>query len=393
MTWLRKMVESRIVAKGRLIVVGTRIASVDLYSELRKPENYANGKSPWTYFASPAILEEGKSPEEHVTLWPRSSHPLIKPEEVAAGDVCICQKEECAVPDGDGLFSKWDGVHLEAGPRASNNNTDWALVYQQKSVAEDATFPEHAVQNCTNGARHAGVLKANQSGHPYKGMHGMQIIAGLDPAIKGFAGMVVLAVDRETQKRYLLNAWNLRAPTGEQLKQKMREVTLEYGVNEWRVEKTGLLQFFTQDSELRAWFATRGVRFTEHYTGANKWDANYGVSSLAPLFGEYDKAWDNPNGEWRTITEPLFELPRSNNSDGLKALVHQLITWTPDLDPNKVPCDMVMALWFALVGAREFLGHGGRGNVTSFRRSNKFTSPRSIQKAHTLNLADLRADM
>jgi hypothetical protein len=31
---------------------------------------------------------------------------------------------------------------------------------------------------------------------------------------------------------------------------------------------------------------------------------------MASLFGEYDKRWDDPNGAWRTITEPLIELPR-----------------------------------------------------------------------------------
>jgi len=388
MTWLRKMVESRIVAKGRLIVVGTRIAPVDLYSELRKPENYANGKSPWTYFAAPAILEEGSTPEGHVTLWPKSSHPLIKPDEIEAGDVCICGRRECAEADAEGLFSKWDGIHLEAGPRASNNNADWALVYQQKSVPDDATFPEHAVTRSIQNLRLCGRLEADRAGHPYTGMHGKYVIAGLDPSIKGFAAIIVAAVDRDTQKRFVMNAWNLKAPTKDQLVEKMKQVTEHYEVDEWRVEKTGLLQFFTQDSVLRAWFSTRGVRFTEHLTSKNKWDAGFGVSSLASLFGEYDKAWNDGNGEWREINPPLIELPR-NHKDGIKALVHQLITWTPDLDPNKVPCDMVMALWFLEIGAREHLGYGkGPGTVTAFRRSSKFVSPRRTQQGSTVRLAD-----
>jgi hypothetical protein len=387
MTWLRKMVESRIVAKGRMIVVGTRIASVDLYSELRKVENYANGKSPWSYFASPAILEEGKTPAEHVTLWPRSSHPLIKPDEIEAGDVCICGREECAIADSDGLFSKWDGVHLEAGPRSSNNNSDWALVYQQKSVPDDATFPEHAVTRSINGLRLCGRLEADRAGHPYSGMHGKYVIASLDPSIKGFAGMIVGAVDRETQKRFLMNAFNMKAPTKDQLIDKMKQVTEHYGVHEWRVEKTGMLQFFTQDAELRRWMQNRGVKFTEHMTGSNKWDAGFGVSSLASLFGEYDKAWNDQQGEWREITAPLIELPRPNQ-DGIKTLIHQLITWTPDLDPSKVPCDLVMALWFLEIGAREHLGYGKSGSVTVLRRSSKFVSPRRTQQGTTVRLAD-----
>jgi len=388
MTWLRKMVESRVGAKGRLIVVGTRIASVDLYSELRKPENYANGRSPWSYFASPAILEEGETPEKHVTLWPKSTYPWIRPEEIEAGDICNCGLESCAVPDVHGLYSKWDGVHLENGPRASNNNADWALVYQQKSVPENSTFPEHAIVKATNSQRLCGALEAGKLGHPIKGMHGMYVIGGCDPAIKGFAGIVVIAVDRETHKRYVLTVSNMKAPTTRELQDRMKELTEHYGIHEWRVEKTGLLQFFTQHAEFRQWFQTRGVNFKEHLTGGNKWDAGFGVSSMASLFGEYDKAWDD-DSKWRTITEPLIEFPRPNQ-DGMKALVHQLIIWTPELDPAKVPCDLVMALWFANTGAREHLGIGRSGNVLAFGRGNKFVSPRIAQNRQRVNLADFR---
>jgi hypothetical protein len=389
--WLRREVASRLEASGKLLILGTRIAPVDMYSELMKPENYANRKVPYTYLASPAILEEGKTPAEHVTLWPYCDEPWVRPGEDA--DECICENVACC--DGvevDGVlrYQRWDGVHLEAGPRAENNNTEWALVYQQRSAGEDATFPEHAVQRCVNGVRYIGLLQQDKQGHPYTGMHGKYIIAGLDPSIKGFAGLVVYAVDRETQKRFVLDANNMRAPTKKELEDRMKELTLKYGVDEWRVEKTGLLQFFTQDLALRQWFSTRGIRFTEHFTGANKWDSGFGISSLAPLFGEYDKSWDNPGGEWREVNEPLIELPRPN-LDGMKALIHQLITWTPELDPNKVPCDMVMALWFAEVGAREYLGHGkGRGTVTALGRSNRFVSPRAARNNYSVSLADYR---
>ena len=226
--WLRGMVESRLEAGGKLLVIGTRVSPVDLYSELRKPENYANGRVPWTYLASPAILEEGERPEDHKTLWPWADAPWVSPED-AAMDECLCENTaECSAgfDTEDGRkFPRWDGIHLENGPRASNNNTDWALIFQQSSVADDATFPEYAVQRAVNGSRQAGLLKANTVGHPPLGMNGMYVIAGLDPAIKGFAGMVVVAVDRETKMRYLLNAWNMKAPTAAELKQKMREVT------------------------------------------------------------------------------------------------------------------------------------------------------------------------
>lgn len=393
MKWLRSMVESRLEAGGKLLVIGTRVSPVDLYSELRNPENYGNGNVPWTYLASPAILHEGATPEEHETLWPRASVPWVAKAD-AEMDECLCGEQSCSDGfdyEGERVYARWDGVHLERGPRDSNSATDWALVYQQSAVSENATFPEHAVRKAVNTLRLTGRLQADRAGHPVTGMHGKYVIGGLDPAIKGFAGIVVMAVDRDTQKRFILTAINMKAPTADELKNKMKELSEFYDINEWRVEKTGLLQFFTQDSALRMWFSTRGIRFTEHLTGNNKWDAGFGVSSMASLFGEYDKAWDDPNGGWREITPPLIELPRTNQ-DGMKALVHQLITWTPELDPAKVPCDLVMALWFANTGAREYLGIGRSGNVLAFGRSNRFVSPRQKNR-YTANLADYRQNI
>lgn len=393
MKWLRSMVESRIEAGGKLLVVGTRVSALDLYSELLKPENYANARPPWTYLASPAILEEAAEAKDHVTLWPYAQHPWV-----AAGDEdvdeCLCEDTEACsagvVVDGAQMFPRWDGVHLEMGPRASNNVAEWALIYQQKSVPEDATFPEHAVSRAVNGLRLCGLLEQNRSGHPVKGMHGMYVIAGLDPAVSGHAGITVLAVDKEHDKRYLLAAFNLKAPTQGQLIDKMKQVTEHYLVNEWRVEKTGLLKMFTQTRELRQWLQTRGVKFTPHETNANKWDPSYGISSMGSLFGEYDKAWDS--SEWKEVTPPLIELPRPNQ-DGVKALVHQLVTWTPDLDPAKVPQDVLMSLWFAEIGAREHLGVGRRGAGYRFGAGNPFVSPRSRKNRTVINLADYRQDI
>lgn len=389
--WLRSMVESRLEAGGKLLVIGTRVASVDLYSELLNPENYGNGRVPWTYFASPAILEHGQTPADHVTLWPYAQVPWVDPED-AGLDECLCGDPGCSegfMLGDERVFSRWDGLHLERGPKDSNSATDWALIYQQQSVPEDATFPEWKVNKAINGARLCGRLEPDRIGHPVGGMHGKYVIAGLDPSIKGFAGIIVGAVDRENSKRYILASVNLKAPTVETLRNRMKELTELYSINEWVVEKTGLLQFFTQDPGLRMWFQTRGVKFTEHNTGSNKWDAGFGVSSLAALFGEYDKAWNDQGGEWREITPPLIELPR-NNQEGMKAFVHQLLIWTPQLDPAKTPCDLVMAFWFFEIGARNYLGIGrGRVNTTPMF-SSRFTSPRALKSRTTVDLRDYR---
>lgn len=143
--WIQSEVMSRLTPSGRLLVVGTRMAPVDLYSALQDPHFYPDEESPWTYFAQPAVLEFADDPADWVTLWPRSNQPEIgaKPEQL--------------VQDEDGLYPKWDGPRL-AARRARMNPRTWAMVYMQQHVVEDATFPIEAVNGCVNAQRIAGVL-------------------------------------------------------------------------------------------------------------------------------------------------------------------------------------------------------------------------------------------
>jgi uncharacterized protein (DUF433 family) len=46
MRWLNLEVASRPGMSGRIVVIGTRIAAGDLYSQLRVGENFQSGKSP-----------------------------------------------------------------------------------------------------------------------------------------------------------------------------------------------------------------------------------------------------------------------------------------------------------------------------------------------------------
>jgi hypothetical protein len=74
--WLTQDVRSRLNPTGKLIVIGTRVASVDLYKELRSPDRYPGGLVPWTYLAMPALLETNEDPTKWVTLWPNSDQPF-----------------------------------------------------------------------------------------------------------------------------------------------------------------------------------------------------------------------------------------------------------------------------------------------------------------------------
>ena len=55
--WLQKEVITRLGRHGKLLIVGTRVAPIDLYKMMRDPAQWTGGKSPFTYFSQPAVLE------------------------------------------------------------------------------------------------------------------------------------------------------------------------------------------------------------------------------------------------------------------------------------------------------------------------------------------------
>ena len=90
--WIQQEVLTRVGPTGKILVVGTRVDPVDLYREIRNPDRYPDGESPWTYLAMPAVLEFDEEPDKWVTLWPRSDRPW---------------PNDPVESDGDGLYPRW----------------------------------------------------------------------------------------------------------------------------------------------------------------------------------------------------------------------------------------------------------------------------------------------
>jgi hypothetical protein len=340
MRWLTQEVASRLPGGGgRLLVIGTRVAPVDLYSELRNPERYVSGKSPWTYLACPAVLEFAEDPADWKTLWPKAGVPW---------------EGETAEPDEDGDYPRWDGPHLNR-VRDQVPAQQWALVYLQQEVSEDSVFHPKCVMGSVQGNRRAGPLKAGAWGHPRNGMEGQYVIAAMDPAMTGDTFALVGGVDRTTSKRYIMNAWCQSSPTPAWIRDLIKNVTDEYGVNEWVIEQNAFQLFLTHDEEIQAYLRNRGVKLTGHYTGRNKQDPDFGVASLAPLFGSLQRMHDG-SGRADHQGDNLIELPRIDGSYGMKTLVEELITWQPGKLGKQLRMDGPMALWFWELRAREVLG-------------------------------------
>lgn len=317
--WVQQEVLTRLGPAGRLVVAGTRVDSVDFYRELRNPERYPDGKSPWTYLAQPAVLQYADDPKDWVTLWPRSNVPWIGAEDE---------------PGEDGLYPRWDGPRLYKRRGILDPKT-WSMVYQQQDVSEASVFPARDVRACVNGNRTVGVMREDNPYHRKGGMAGLYVIASMDPAMAGETATLIYAVDLKTQTRYVLDANRMPNPTPQQIKNIIRAWTEKYQPNVWVIEKNAFQLYLTRDEEIRSYLAAKGVTMLEHYTSNNKLDPDFGVASLAPLF-----------------TERMIELPSTHNSEGMKALVEQLITWQPGVRGKDLKQDLPMALWFAELRAR-----------------------------------------
>lgn len=360
--WLTQDVRSRLNPTGKLIVIGTRVASVDLYRELRNPDRYPGGLVPWKYLAMPALLETDEDPDKWVTLWPASDQPFDGQGED--------QK------NADGLYPRWSGRNL-FNERQSMDASTWALIYQQQDISDDAIFDPVCVRGSIDGMRKSGALNAGYPGHP-KSLNGFTYICGLDPAMVGDTAVVCYAIDRSSHKRYIVDAHKITRPTPAQIRQLIFDWTDLYKPSEWIVEKNAFQAFLTQDENIRMHLASRGVVLREHHTGANKWDAGFGVASMSTLFGTKQQ-------DGKHHRDNLIHLP-SDQTENVKALIEQLITWSPT---TKGKTDMVMALWFCEIRAREMLNYG---QYAQHHMKNPFLSNYEKNKRVVVNIDELLAE-
>ena len=356
--WIQQEVLTRIGPTGKLLIVGTRVDPIDMYRELRTNDRYPEGKSPWTYLAMPAVLEFDENPENWVTLWPKSDRPW-------SGDPVD--------PDEDGLFPRWDGIRLKQRRSVLDAKT-WAMVYQQQDVESESVFSAELVRASANGMRGCGPLVAGAPGYPAD-TSGFYTVCAMDPAMSGDTFTVAISGDRNTKRRYLLDASRMPAPTPQRIREIIFQWTERYKPAVWVIEKNAFQLFLTQDEEINAFLQSRGIRLVQHYTGNNKMDLEYGVASLGTLFGSF-----GPDG--KPAKNALIEFPRAE-SEGVKALIEQLITWSPG---TKNKQDGPMALWFAETQLRDYVNQQGSYGKTWVR--NPFATPMDLAKRQVVDLEE-----
>ena len=365
MDWLRQEAATRLGPGGQLLVVGTRVAPVDLYSELRNPEHYADGVVPWTYLSMPAVLGYEEDPKDWRTLWPVSDVPFA----------------DADVADENGDYPRWTGQRL-ARVRNEVGARKWSLVYMNQDVDDEATFDVVAVRGSVNAARGSGPLDSSLPHHP-KDASTFYRISGIDPAIAGNTAITTLYVDKRSGHRFVADVTVLSAPTPDLIREEMRRVVDVFKPHEFIVEVNGFQGFLAYDTELNQYMANKGVVMKPHRTGDNKQDPDFGVASMAMLFGSVSA---NRNNQRVHNGDNLIHLPNAN-AHGVKILMEELVAWSPHVKTKNRRQDSVMSLWFCELRAREIIERVSRRR--NFGSGSSFISQRDLDRRMTVNLDEV----
>lgn len=283
--WIDKEALSRIGKTGRAVWVGTRVSAGDIYLTL-------GGRPGYKVIRYSLIVDD----HTEEVLWPEH------------------------FPFSQAL------IH-----RSEMSPADFQLVYQNVDVPGlGASFTEEMMDMSKDMSRVRGHFESH-----------WRLVAGLDPAggnkSSGYTAFTLLGVDLQTGQRYLVDQIAVKQMKSPQMKQQILEWSTSYPIYEWRVEANGVQsQLIQYDREIIGALAQMGIRVTPHVTtGHNKWDAEFGVESMAPMWHAEMVSIPWGNAPTRQIFQPTIE---------------EFIGF-----PMAVTSDRVMSWWFAELGIRDLM--------------------------------------
>lgn len=248
-------------------------------------------------------------------------------------DVIVEQAHDdsCAVPveDEDAhqdcvLFPAVRSYRWLAQKRRTVGDAIFEMQYLNRPRPEGmAYFTRETVEGCRNRSRILGDIPPRT-----------RLIAGLDPAPKGYQAAVLWAVNVDTNTRFLVDLDNEKAGGTPHLRHILAHWASKYGVVEWVVEENYRDDKIETDPVILELRQRLSLRFPPFRTGHNKNDPNLGVTSMIPLF-----------------EQGLVDLPYGDPATRAKVdvYVNQLVNWRPiagRLGHKHWKADLVMAGWF-----------------------------------------------
>jgi len=385
--WCMTMIDSRLPPDGGLmLMLGTRLASHDIYSELRSRKT-EDDEQFFTYFSMPAVLEYGERQENWRTLWPWETCEAGAPAAEMRCIKCFHSPAECrdSEPDIQLCKPRWSGVRL-AKRRFPLGERRWSLIWQQQQLPDDATFRYETLITAVDSGRIPGKLTHSwRSG----GSDGLYMVGGLDPATTGHTAMVVAGLDRFTGKRWIIDGYDRAGLSPYSMREKIYELTEKHNIAEWVIERNAFQKFLSDDPELKQFLYARGCKITPHFTGQEKRDPDFGVMSIAPLF-ESTGIQHAQNQGWMRVRDGTerITLPDPRQHSWVALLISQLAAWEPSGMNARQKTDIVMALWFTEIAFKKILN---QGRHLEDHVKNPFASKIRLADRQVVDLLELKA--
>lgn len=308
--WFTGEARSR-AQRGQTVVCGTRLFPLDLYGQWKKA---MKGHPLYRQVIVPAILDEWTSEER--PSWP-----------------------EYWTMDGYDIYEEYLGekelTGYQAGLRDLRDEVrrkdpdQWRLIYQQEDVEETSNIfrMSHVNRAFDLGAE----WRAEQIGEKEI------LILGVDPAVTGRAAAVLIALDLETRVRRIVEIVVTQRLGATGIRQKLFyyfwDKYRDHGIAETVVE-VNFAPTLMGDEAFMQRARDANTRVTPFKTLArgkkigSKWDDEYGVATLAQLFGNGLIAFPSKDQISREMCQPLID---------------DMLVF-PFAEKYQ---DVVMALWFA----------------------------------------------
>lgn len=277
---------------GKMIVLGTRVAKVDIYSKLLESELIHK------LVRIPARDKDGNS----------NFPPVLD----AAGNRQVSGSGDPLGWSDDELKKR----EIDMGPEI------WDRVYMQRSRSvAGGSFTSDSIERAFDNDRPCG---GKERGHK-----GLGRISGLDPALGGFAAFVSCSFDANTL--YIEGIRNVPGLNrNEEIFDILEQETIEHLPECWVIERNNMQHGLARDDRLMMLRDKYGFYVQEHYTDQTKLDEKIGIPSMAGAFRR---------GEIRLPGTPEARI-------AMQPLTEELIDWRIDIPAKELTQDLVMALWF-----------------------------------------------
>jgi len=315
--WFAQTAGSRKQKQTGVVVIGSRQHPDDLYGYLfDNPE--------W-----PSIIEEAHSSACEKEPLNETIHEdcMLFPE-VNDYEWYMSQKRSFAVTGGDSLF---------------------LMVYQNVATAEGLMIFDPEAMRACRSERDIGEYP-----------QGLDLVAGLDPAISGYQAAVLWGYQRWTGRLYLIDIDNTGGAGIPGWRLLVEDWLQKYNLRHWVVEDTAAQRGYMQDAWIVNFKNENGIHIEGHHTGRNKWDKRVGVTALSALFRDFVTFKDPHNNQEVTLRK--VDLPygtpvaKSRTDLYIAQAVHfAQMANRPAGGLAGYKSDVVMASWFPMKAIRRWV--------------------------------------